>query len=244
MEHSDMRTALSQIEAISLDFYNTLIFHREGPGRGHALIEYLETHGFEHAPWEHGVLYDVFEDHDTRYSPAGSPEERQAYYAYLAGRVFERLGVPSSNGDASRHAAELWRILGPDCFDLFPDALPTLAALRAQGYPIVIVSNWQAGLRHFCTELGLSGYVDHVVGSADFGVAKPERAIFHEACDRLGLPPEQVVHVGDTPVDDYEGGRAAGLRVILLQRETGASADVEAVIHGLDELPNRLAAAL
>ncbi len=239
-----MKTDSSRIEGITIDFYNTLIFHREGPGRGHALIGYLEAHGFAHAPWEHGVLYDVFEDHDARYSPEGSADERRAYYAYLAGRVFERLGVPSSNGDAARHAAALWRILGPASFDLFPDALPTLAALRAQGYPIAIVSNWQAGLRHFCTELGLSRYVDHVIGSADFGVGKPERAIFDEACARLGLPPEQVVHVGDTLVDDYEGGQAAGLQVILLQRETEASADVESVIHGLDELPSMLAGAL
>ncbi len=232
---------MSQIEGISLDFYNTLIFHREGPGRGPALVEYLETHGLRHEPWEHQVLYDVFDDHDARYSPEGSPDQRQAYHAYLADRVFERLGVPSGNGDAARHAADLWRILGPGCFELFPDALPTLAALREEGYPIVIVSNWQAGLRHFCAELGLSRYVDHVIGSADFGVAKPEREIFDEACARLGLRPEQVVHVGDTLVDDYEGGQAAGLQVILLQREAESSSDVEAVIHGLDELPHLLA---
>jgi len=65
--------ALDEVEGISLDFFNTLVFHREGQGRGRALIKYLETHGFAHAPWEHQMLYDVFDEHDAKYSPVVIP---------------------------------------------------------------------------------------------------------------------------------------------------------------------------
>ena len=68
----------------------------------------------------------------------------------------QRLHVRASNGDAARHAAALWGILGPDCLEVFPDATAALAMLRAKGYRIAVVSNWQRGLRHFCVELGLS----------------------------------------------------------------------------------------
>ena len=36
-------TSLSRVEAITFDFFNTLIFHREGRGRGRILMEYLQA---------------------------------------------------------------------------------------------------------------------------------------------------------------------------------------------------------
>ena len=72
-------------------FYHTLIFHREGRGRGPLLVEYLQAHGLRPVPWEHRVLHDVFEGHDTEYSPEAPKDQREAYYASLAQRVFERL---------------------------------------------------------------------------------------------------------------------------------------------------------
>ena len=227
---------LTEIDAICVDFYNTLVFHREGIGRGRGLIRYLEAHGFAHAPWEHQVLYDVFDQHDARYSPHGSPGDRAAYHAYLVGRLFERLDVPRSDGDATRHAAGLWRVLGPDAFEVFADVRGTLSSLQEHGYAIAIVSNWQRGLRHYCTELGLSDHVDHVVASGDVGMAKPEPGIFLEACARLGRRPERVLHIGDSFAEDYRGGEAAGLQVVLLQRDPGPQPAEVPMIRRLDEL--------
>ncbi len=234
---SDGRSVLSDVQAVSLDFFNTLVFHREGSGRGPALIDYLEAHGYEHAPWEHRILYEVFDEHDARYAPDGPREDRRAYYEFLAGRVFGRLEVPTSNGDAARHALDLWEILGPASLEVFPDAWRALSALREDGYPVVIVSNWQCGLRHFCAELGLSDQVDHIIGSADLGAAKPDGAIFEEACSRLGMGPERIVHVGDSLPEDYRGGEAAGLKVLLLQRDAEPRPGGTEVVRSLDELP-------
>ncbi len=186
-------SGLSGVEAITFDFFNTLIFHREGRGRGRVLIEYLQTNGLQPVPWEHRVLYDVFESHDTEYSPEAPQEKRDAYYRLLAQRVFERLKVPASDEAASRHASALWQILGPACFDVFPDALQVLKTLKAEGYPLALISNWQCGLRHFCAELGLSEYFDHILGSADLGVAKPDKRIFAAACSRLGVSAAKIL---------------------------------------------------
>jgi putative hydrolase of the HAD superfamily len=230
----------SRVEAITFDFFNTLIFHREGRGRGRILMEYLQAHGLRPVPWEHDVLYDVFESHGTEYSPEAPQDQRERYYALLAQRVFERLDVPASDEVVSRHASSLWQILGPACFDVFPDALGALQTLRAEGYPLAVISNWQCGLGHFCAELGLSEYFDHILGSADLGLSKPDRRIFAEACSRLGVPAARVLHVGDTLVDDYLGGEASGLPVVLLDRELGPESVAARRIQKLDELPDML----
>ena len=223
-------------EAVTLDFFNTLVYHREGRGRGRVLMEYLKLQGLEPAPWEHQVLYDVFAPHEHAYSPQAPPHERQAYYAELTARVFERLRIPASSDDATEHAEAVWRILGSACFEIFPDALEALGALRAGGVPVAVVSNWQSGLRHFCVELGIADFCDHVLSSADLGMAKPDEHIFLEACARLGVPPQRTLHVGDTYVDDYVGGGAAGLQVALLDRAGDTDQKAVRAIRSLTEL--------
>ena len=52
------------VEAVSFDFYNTLVYHRSGRGRGRELVDYLTDQGFVPAPWQHQVLYDVFTDEE------------------------------------------------------------------------------------------------------------------------------------------------------------------------------------
>jgi HAD superfamily hydrolase (TIGR01549 family) len=214
-----MNDRLSDIAAVSFDFYNTLVYHRTGRGRAAMLMEYLGAHGLESGPWEHQVLYDVFAPHATEYSPELPDEEKRRYRRRLAERVFRRLNVKVPEGAAARHAANLWELLGPACLAVYREVPAVLEKLKRAGLPLVIVSNWQCGLAHFCAELGLAPFFDHIIASAEVGSAKPDAGIFGEACQRLGLPPSRVLHVGDSPVDDVEGARGAGLAAVLLQRE-------------------------
>ena len=70
-------------------------------------------------------------------------------------------------------------------FTPFPDAAPALAALRAAGLRLAIVSNWDCSLRAVLGELGLAGAVDTIVVSAEAGAPKPEAAIFLAALRQL-----------------------------------------------------------
>lgn len=216
-------------EAVTLDFFNTLVFHRDGRGRGNLLMEYLQGQGLDPVPWEHRVLYDVFAHHAATYSPSASPSEKLAYYSDLAHRVFECLGIRAAPDQASAHAEPLWEILGPSCFDVFPDVLETLEALRDMGVRLGVVSNWQSGLAHFCTELGLAQFFDCIVSSAEFGAEKPDQRIFLEACRRLDTTPGRTLHVGDTYLDDFVGGESAGLQVLLIDRARQAEGEARAV---------------
>lgn len=217
------------VDAVTLDFFNTLVFHRDGRGRGKVLMQYLERQGLTPAPWEHDVLYDVFAPHASAYSPTASPREKRTYWGDLAARVFERMGVRASPAHAAEHAEPLWEILGPSCFEVFDDALEALEALRVLGMPLAVVSNWQCGLSHFCHELGLVDYFDHILSSAEVGAEKPDPAIFAAACERLGARPEHTLHVGDTYADDYVGAESAGLQVVLIDRAEQSASSVRTI---------------
>jgi HAD superfamily hydrolase (TIGR01549 family) len=228
------------IEAVTVDFYDTLVFHRDGRGRGAAVVAYLESQGLEHGPWEHSVLYEVFEEHEGRYSPSAPPGVRAEYHAHVARRLFDRLEVPATKTELAGHVSALWEILGPASFGVFADVRDGLGALKSAGYRIALVSNWQSGVRHFCDELGLLPLVDHVVGSADVGFAKPDPRIFHEAARRLAVSPTRILHVGDSLTDDYRGAEAAGLVPVHLVRDPKAETEATRVVRGLTELPSVL----
>ena len=87
-----MVTVPGPIRAVSFDFFNTLVFHRDGRGRGRQLAEYLERNGFEPGPWEYDVLYGVYELHDSDYRPEAPDHVRSAYYEALARRAFHGWG--------------------------------------------------------------------------------------------------------------------------------------------------------
>jgi FMN phosphatase YigB (HAD superfamily) len=150
------------VDAVTLDFYQTLAFHREGRGRGRVLMEYLDAQGLEPSPWEHQVLYDVFAVHDEAYSPDASAGERRAYHVALAGRVLERLGIRASGAAAAGHAEAVWRILGPASLGVFPDVLETLRTLHVgDTYVDDYVGASSAGLRVVLIDrTGSSGWGD------------------------------------------------------------------------------------
>jgi putative hydrolase of the HAD superfamily len=127
-------------------------------------------------------------------------------------------------------------------FTPFPDAAPALAALRAAGLRLAVVSNWDCSLRSVLGELGLAGAVDAIIVSAEAGAPKPEASIFLAALDELRRGPAEAVFVGDSLETDVLGARAAGLRGLLLERNGATAApgtdDVERVfsLHEVVEL--------
>jgi putative hydrolase of the HAD superfamily len=125
-------------------------------------------------------------------------------------------------------------------FSAQPDAEEALGALRARGVRLVVVSNWDCSLRSVLAEAGLAPLLDGVVASATVGAAKPAPAVFEAALDLVESRPGDAVHVGDSPAQDVEGARAAGVPAILLDR-SGEGAPVSApTIRSLGELPSLL----
>lgn len=235
-----MSALLDGIEAVTFDFHNTLVFNREGLSRGHKVMNYLAAQGIESAPWRHEILYEIFAGYERVGSPSAPPEERRKQRVALAERLLERLEVAAAAGEAERHAEALWKLLGPDCFAIFPDVTRTIEKLTSAGYRLAIVSNWPCGLAHFCAELGFAELFDAILCSGEIGAAKPDPRIFAEACARLRVEPARVLHVGDSVVADCEGAASAGFRAALIARDREADAGFEPAIRDLGELARDL----
>lgn len=124
--------------------------------------------------------------------------------------------------------------------DLYVDAAPALQRLAAR-FPLFALSNGNA-------DLVRTGVAPHFVGglsAREFGIGKPHAPIFHEACRQLGVPPHEVLHVGDDAQLDVEGALDAGLRAAWLRRSADARAprgDPHHVVADLIELAQRLGA--
>jgi putative hydrolase of the HAD superfamily len=105
-----------------------------------------------------------------------------------------------------------------ESWELFPDTEPALAALRARGLRLGIVSNFDGRLTGICQGLGIADYFEAIVMSARAGSAKPDQRIFSVALRRMGVGPSDAIHVGDSESEDVNGAHAAGLRAILVRR--------------------------
>ena len=122
-------------------------------------------------------------------------------------------------------------------FHLYDDALPALAALRAEGLKIGLVSNGQRDLVEFAGHHGLD--VDVAVGSKSHGRTKPHASIFETALAALGVTAAETVMVGDSYADDIQGARALGIRAILLDRDGQYPAEPDRIVD-LSALPAAL----
>lgn len=96
---------------------------------------------------------------------------------------------------------------------LYPDVLPVLTRWASR-YRLVAISNGNANL----DQIGLGGLFSAMLSAQDFAFAKPDPRIFHEACRRIGVEPDKVLHVGDDLHLDVLAAQAAGLRSAWIRR--------------------------
>ena len=195
-------------------------------------MDYLMAQGLHAAPWEHDVLYDIFEYYDDAYAPRLSEYDKAQFWKEFTHRLFKRTDVSGDRlNQLDRHAQVIRNIFGPHHFQLYPEVPEVLDRLNSRGLLLGVISNWQKGLAYFCEELGIIHLLDAVVSSAEIGIEKPDPAIFREASRQLQLIPEAILHVGDQLVDDVNGAKAGGYRAVWLNR-TG-DGEVEYTISSL-----------
>jgi putative hydrolase of the HAD superfamily len=78
-----------------------------------------------------------------------------------------------------------------------------------------LISNYPCGdsLRRSLRSTGIADLFDPIVVSGDVGYVKPHPRMFSIALDALGVPPGNVLYVGDNWIADMLGGRRAGMRI-------------------------------
>lgn len=101
--------------------------------------------------------------------------------------------------------------------DLYPDALPALAAMAAAGLGVAVIGNQPASRTAELRALGVA--VEVVVMSEELGAEKPSADFYRLALAAMGDPdPTAVTYVGDRVDNDVVPAVAHGLRAIHLRR--------------------------
>jgi len=180
-----------------------------------------------------------------------APWRREYERRYEVGREadwrphLERLLAASGAAASGEEVLAAWfapygESLRPD-----PDAAAVLAALRAAGLPLALVSNVALPGRLYRERLeqwGLAAPFDGLWFSHDAGSRKPAPDMLLAALARLAVEPAAAVMVGDRRETDVAAGRAAGTRTVWLRSAHDAGPAPDRVIERLAELPALLLA--
>lgn len=123
---------------------------------------------------------------------------------------------------------------------LFDGVESTLQQLHTAGIGVGLCSNKPDDLCHLLARnLGIDRYIDEILGSNGDMPMKPDPTPLLCIIERLGVPPEETLYVGDSATD-VTTARCAGVPVMLvsygytLRSATQLGAD--AVIDSLSEL--------
>ena len=106
----------------------------------------------------------------------------------------------------------------PSNYGAYHDVRETMEELRGRGLRMGLISNFETWLEDLLEDLGLSGFLEVVVISGRESYEKPHPRIYELALERGQVDPGWTVHVGDSPISDYDGAREAGMRAVLLDR--------------------------
>jgi len=125
---------------------------------------------------------------------------------------------------------------------LYPDTRPCLDRLRREHRPLGVISNSrsEAILRGLLARAGILQYFAVVLSSGTEGIEKPEAAIFRRAVRRMGVRPAEAVYIGNRPLVDARGARAAGLHGLWLNRGRPGRGQGTAEVRSLLEVPGSI----
>lgn len=206
---------MSQFEAVLFDAGDTLIrlsgsgetlLHRAAASLG---VEELDPEDVAYV-WRQVLDRSSTAEELAKGRDLSNAQHREVWTALYDSAGCERLAPGLSE--------ELYALtVSPESWEVFPDTLPTLKAVRDRGLRIGVVSDTGFDLRPAMDRLGLSPFLDTVVLSFEHGVCKPAAKAFLTASDELDVPPERILMVGDNPLTD-SGAVAAGMYVFLLPR--------------------------
>lgn len=106
----------------------------------------------------------------------------------------------------------------PAAIRLQDDILPTLRTLRERGYRLGVLTNGLVDYQYAkLNATPIPAYMDIIRVSREFGDSKPSPRPFLGMCRLFDCPAEEMVYVGDSPVNDVCGARGAGLIPVWLR---------------------------
>src|SRR5436309_9875620 len=238
----------SGLQAVTFDYWNTLVYEDRGHLRGRRLQAWagiLEEAGF---PVERERLDAVFDASWEKYLEAWTAN--QQYRAVQAAEdILEALGfdVPGDVRDALMDA--FGRAGDKAELHLTDGVERCLRVLKTAGLRLGIVCDVgmtpSSTLKAHLERHGVLVLFDAWAFSDEVGVYKPAPEIFEHALAGVGgVAPERAAHVGDLRRTDVAGARAMGMTSVryvgVFDDETQPEPEADHVVGHHDELPKAL----
>ena len=214
------------LEAVTFDFWNTLMYEPDGHLRGRrqdAWLGILEEAGFA---CEREQLDAVFAASWERFT-ASWKAGQQLRAVEAAEAILDDLGFDLT-ADTRTQLVEAFTEAGNEAEILPTDGVgDCLEVLKGAGIRLGIICDVgmtpSTTLRLHLDRHGLLGHFDHWSFSDEVGVYKPDPVIFRHALDGLGgVAPKRAAHVGDLRRTDIAGALGMGITAV---RYTGVFDD-------------------
>jgi HAD superfamily hydrolase (TIGR01549 family) len=207
------------IKAVTFDFYETIVTF--DPPREELQVRACREFGVQVDPEAIPRAYWVADDFLSRENARlpiqkRPPEEAKRFWADYEATLLREAEIDVSPDVALRIVTRLRQL--DRRLRLFDDVLPVLDALKARGMLLALISNLSRPLDGYCSELGLTRYIDLAITSSEVGFEKPHPEIFLAALERAEVSPSDAAHVGDQYHSDVTGARGAGISPVLLDR--------------------------
>jgi putative hydrolase of the HAD superfamily len=207
------------IEAVFFDAGGTLIRTRRPVGETYA--ELASHYGQK---WEAEALQAAFRGvyASMNSRPASmarrSDGDGRPWWRALVRETLARVGLPE-HFPFDDYFEEAYKFYArADAWMPYPEAESALAAIRASGRRLAVLSNWDARIHAVFEGLELRDYFEVVLASAELGSEKPEPEIFRLAAARLGVDPPACLMVGDDAINDVGGAQAAAWKAYEIRR--------------------------
>lgn len=207
------------IRAVGLDLGNTLMTYDGVPlsweaGYGDALDAVAGRVGVGLTQQAKDRAIQRLRFYNTRLNPRDHEVSAEA----LFGDVFRAAGWDVGTG--LEDAVDAFFGCFRRSFTVYDDALPLLRAVRLAGLPAGILTDVPYGMPARLVAHDTEPFlplVCAVLSSEQVGWRKPRPEGFLALCTVIGVPPQNMVYIGDE-AKDIAGAHAAGMRAILLDR--------------------------
>lgn len=195
---------------LTFDCYGTLIQWDEG------LLGAVEKilSGRERQDIEPATLIRVYDEHEHALEQTRPHRSFRSVAGEALHRAMQDLGLSPATSDIEVLTSGISRM------PPFPEVVGALAALKAMGFKLCIISNTDDDIiAGNVAQLG--GHIDRVVTAQQARAYKPAADIFRHAHETLGIATADIVHICASPHLDLAAARDIGFRCIWIDRGTG-----------------------
>jgi FMN phosphatase YigB (HAD superfamily) len=216
---------LRLVQGVIIDFDNTLARLAQPLGTlmesgAQAAEAYMRSTGMELPP---DFAPNIVEA--RRFAEEKSLEEKEEHLADDAlSFLLQFYGYPTSRMDPQvlKQAVDIFYAPEMTAWRLAPGAKQMLESLRAGGYKLALLANYNCDrvFQRTVDYLGVRSYFDVCLCSAAVEYRKPDTNFFQIVLDRWDALPYEVVVVGDSLLDDVQGGLELGALTVWVQGVT------------------------